>query len=334
MTKLAILLLVATAGFCHTFESKTNDVALNEVWGSFKTQFGKNYAGKEETVRRMIFEKNVETIRKHNLEFDLGLHSYTLGLNKFADMTLEEFRAVAMGYKLPTTRETTATTFLKPSNVQIPDSVDWRTKGYVTDVKDQAQCGSCWAFSTTGSLEGQYFKKSGKLVSMSEQQLVDCSGDQGNQGCGGGWMDWAFEYVKIKGIETEDCYPYTATDQTCMYNKSCVVTKITGYTNIDPGNEDDLTNAIATAGPVSVAIDAGHSSFQLYKHGVYDEPDCSPTQLDHGVLAVGYGNREGKDYYIVKNSWGESWGDNGYIMMSRNKQNQCGIATNASYPLM
>jgi len=309
------------------------DSALNEIWGSYKAQFGKKFAQKEETVRRAIFESNVELIRLHNLEFDLGLHTYTLGLNQFADMTSEEFQAQFLGYK-QSQKQMSASTFLPPANVQIPDSVDWRTQGYVTDIKDQGQCGSCWAFSTTGSLEGQYFKKSGKLVPMSEQQLVDCSTAQGNEGCNGGLMDQAFDYIKIKGVETEDCYPYTASDDTCTYNASCVVTKVSGYTDIKSGSETDLASAIATVGPISVAIDASHNSFQLYKSGIYNEPKCSSTQLDHGVLAVGYGTQGGKDYYIVKNSWGTVWGTKGYILMTRNKKNQCGIATASSYPLM
>ena len=201
-----------------------------------------------------------------------------------------------------------------------------------------SQCGSCWAFSAVASLEGQHFKASGKLVSLSEQNLVDCSQAQGNQGCNGGLMDQAFAYIKSNnGIDTEDSYPYTATDQTCAFSAANVGATDTGFTDVKAGSEDDLVNAIATVGPISVAIDASHSSFQLYKKGIYYERACSSSQLDHGVTAVGYGvakNALGKDedIYIVKNSWGTSWGDQGYIMMSRNKKNNCGIATMSSFP--
>ncbi|XP_038823289.1 cathepsin L.1 [Salvelinus namaycush] len=190
----------------------------------------------------------------------------------------------------------------------------------------------------TGSLEGQHYRKTNKLVSLSEQQLVDCSGEFGNMGCMGGLMDQAFEYIKSLapgGLDTEDSYAYHAEDKKCHYKPDSLGATCTGYVDMTSGDESALQQAVATVGPVSVAIDAAHSSFQLYKSGVYDEPDCSSDQLDHGVLAVGYGTSDdGQDYWLVKNSWGLDWGDKGYITMSRNKHNQCGIATASSYPLV
>ncbi|KAG8192033.1 hypothetical protein JTE90_025299 [Oedothorax gibbosus] len=201
---------------------------------------------------------------------------------------------------------------------------------------DLQQCGSCWAFSATGSLEGQHFKKSGKLVSLSEQNLVDCSQAEGNSGCGGGWMDQAFEYVKKNhGIDTEKSYPYNADEEKCHFKKSQVGANCTGYVDIPQKDEKALQKAVATIGPISVAINAG-GDFDNYESGVYDPERC-PGELDylnHGVLVVGYGTDNGKDYWIVKNSWGDSFGEKGYIRMIRNKNNACGIATKASYPLV
>ncbi|XP_055332692.1 procathepsin L-like [Paramacrobiotus metropolitanus] len=307
-------------------------------WHKFKSFHVKEYDGAEDPVRRKVYLRNSQRILQHNKEYAQGLHSYKLEMNHYGDIEPQEFRKIMNGLKrnYNESKSTTHSLFLTPSNVQIPDTVDWRQKGYVTPVKNQGQCGSCWAFSSTGALEGQHFKKSGKLVSLSEQQLVDCSGKYGNEGCNGGLMDQAFDYIKDnKGLDTETSYPYEAKDKKCRFKKDTIGATDSGHMDVTPiGDEGKLKEAVATVGPISVAIDASHETFQFYSKGVYDEKSCSSEDLDHGVLAVGYGTEDGKDYWLVKNSWGEEWGDDGYIKMVRNKKNQCGIATAASYPLV
>ncbi|KAK2843710.1 hypothetical protein Q7C36_011925 [Tachysurus vachellii] len=286
---------------------------------AWKLEFGKIYkSAEEESQRKNTWLENRKLVLVHNMLADQGIMSYRLGMTYFADMDNQEYRQSVFKGCLGSfnkTKKHNAATFLRQAGgAVLPDSVDWRDKGYVTEVKDQKQCGSCWAFSATGSLEGQTFRKTGKLVSLSEQQLVDCSWKYGNMGCGGGLMDQAFDYIKDnKGIDTEDSYPYEATDGDCRFNPDTVGATCTGYVDITSEDENALQEAVATIGPVSVAIDAGHISFQLYVSGIYNEPECSSMDLDHGVLAVGYGKDNGKDYWLVKNSWGLDWGDNGYI---------------------
>jgi len=310
---------------------------FEDIWTAFKQEHGRNYETAEETERKQTFAENLKKIEIHNYLHSKGQKSYTLGVNQFADMKTSEFAALMNGYRMRTNATVRhGSSYLSPNiHIDVPDTVDWRTKGYVTPVKDQGHCGSCWSFSSTGALEGQHFRKTQQLVSLSEQNLVDCSVSYGNHGCEGGLMDYAFTYVKSNaGIDTEVSYPYEAKDDKCRYNPSSSGATDTGFVDVDSGDESKLKEAVATVGPVSVAIDASHSSFQLYKSGVYNEPDCSSESLDHGVLVVGYGTQDGQDYWLVKNSWATRWGDEGYIKMSRNKNNQCGIATAASYPLV
>ncbi|KAG8186595.1 hypothetical protein JTE90_019917 [Oedothorax gibbosus] len=306
---------------------------LDIFWNTYKKVFSKSYSSFEEGARRLIWENNVARIQKHNLEADLNMHSFKLGINHFSDKVPQEYyklNGIKIGNR---TNSKTNSIFLAPSNAQYPISVDWRKEGLVTEVKDQKACGSCWAFSATGSLEGQHKRKTGKLVSLSEQNLVDCAGGEGNDGCDGGLIDSAFDYVKKHGIDTETSYPYIAKEQKCHFKKENIGATLTGYVDVQENDETDLMKAVATVGPVSVAINAQGPLFMHYKSGIYDVDDCDPKGLNHGVLAVGYGSENGQDYWIVKNSWGPNWGESGYIRMARNK-NLCGIAAMASYPLV
>ncbi|KAH3860115.1 procathepsin L-like [Dreissena polymorpha] len=309
---------------------------LDGEWEEFKTAHGKIYSSaQEENLRRVTWEDNLRYIQQHNLEADRGVHTFWLGTNKYADMGIAEFVKAMNGFRMNASAAPCGR-YMVPSNVDLqdlPDTVDWRPKGYVTPVKDQGQCGSCWAFSTTGSLEGQHFRKTGKLVSLSEKNLMDCSQAFGNNGCQGGLMDQAFAYViHNKGIDTEDSYPYQPINGQCRFKAQNIGATEVSCMDIEAMNENNLQKAVAMEGPVSVAIDANHRSFQLYKSGVYNEPLCSSTALDHGVLAIGYGTDSGQDYWLVKNSWGTSWGNMGFIQMARNSNNMCGIATLASFP--
>ena len=294
----------------------------------------------EELRRYTIWQSKKQFVIQHNLQ--ANKFGYTLEMNKFSDMEMDEIGIKHKGLKLSNSRTAPPSNFTKLFQVnpreKVPRRVDWRKKGAVTEVKDQGDCGSCWAFSTTGALEGQYFVENGKLISLSEQNLVDCSDDYGNMGCDGGRQEDAFDYIKDNGgIDTEESYPYEAKDGKCRFSLTdSSGATVTGYTTISAKDEVALKQAVATVGPIAVSIDASKNSFMQYSSGVYYEPLCSSSQrnLDHAVLVVGYGTHNGRDYWLVKNSWGEDWGMDGYIMMARNKDNNCGIATDALYPTL
>lgn len=337
-----MMILAFAVAMLATAQSISFYEVVAEEWDVWMMLHSKNYSSPmEEKFRMKIFMENKAKIARHNKLAQKGERSFFMKMNHFGDLLHHEFVSAVNGFDheahqaLRASGESEGVTYIPPAFVELPTEVDWREHGAVTEVKDQGQCGSCWAFSTTGSLEGQHFRKTGKLVSLSEQNLVDCSEKFGNNGCNGGLMDNAFRYIKANGgIDTEKSYPYEADDEDCHFNPVNVGADDKGYVDIRQGSEEDLKKAVGTVGPVSIAIDASQDSFQFYSHGVYDEPHCSPTALDHGVLAVGYGTEDGKDYWLVKNSWGASWGLNGYIKMTRNKNNQCGVATCASYPLV
>jgi len=287
---------------------------------AFRAKYGKDYASKaEHELRESIFRANIAKIESLN-KMDNGA-SY--GINEFADLTEEEFRSQRLGFKAAPNGKFNCK---GPSAnmTELPaaaDAIDWRTKGAVTPVKNQGQCGSCWAFSTTGDIEGSVFLKTGKLVSLSEQDLVDC--DTTDSGCNGGLMDQAMEsVVKAGGLDSEDNYPYHGFAGSCQFDKSAVAGVISSYECLPQGDEAAMAQYISTKGPISIAINAGH--MQFYLGGISDPWFCSPNGLDHGVLIVGYGTENGKDFWIIKNSWGSGWGEKGYYRIIRGK-GKCGV---------
>ncbi|EOA96206.1 Cathepsin S, partial [Anas platyrhynchos] len=308
------------------------DSTLDWHWQLWKKAHGKEYRHqKEEGERRVTWERNLRLVTLHNLEHSLGLHSYQLGMNHLADMTSEEVSALLTGLKVPHGHNRSSM-YQPQLGGSIPDTMDWREKGCVTEVKNQGACGSCWAFSAVGALEAQVKLKTGKLVSLSAQNLVDCSMMYGNKGCSGGFMTRAFQYIiDNNGIDSDESYPYMAQNGTCQYNVSTRAATCSKYVELPYADEAALKDAVANIGPVSVAIDATQPTFFLYKSGVYDDPRCT-QEVNHGVLVIGYGTLNDKDYWLVKNSWGVRFGDDGYIRMSRNHANHCGIASYASYP--
>ncbi|XP_054476938.1 cathepsin S, ortholog2, tandem duplicate 1 [Anoplopoma fimbria] len=311
------------------------DSRLDNHWELWKKTQEKEYRNEVEDVRRReLWEKNLMLITMHNLEASMGLHTYDLSMNHMGDLTQEEMLQSYATLTPPTGIQRAASAFVGTSGANAPDSMDWREKGCVTSVKMQGSCGSCWAFSAAGALEGQLAKTTGKLVDLSPQNLVDCSSKYGNHGCNGGFMHQAFLYVRDnQGIDSDASYPYVGLSQQCHYNAAYRAANCSGYAFLPEGDEGSLKDALATIGPISVAIDATRPTFAFFRSGVYNDASCT-QKVNHGVLAVGYGTLGGVDYWLVKNSWGKKFGDQGFIRMARNKNNQCGIALFGCYPTM
>jgi len=318
----------------------------NISWEDFKKQFSKSYKSPaDENAHKQAFLANQKFVQDHSAKHSRGEKSYEVGINHLSDLLPEE-KAKIHGHRPHHSkrhrRQATieCSDYVANPKAVIPASVDWRTKGYVTPVKNQGQCGSCYSFSATGALEGQLFKKTGKLTSLSEQNIVDCDTNDG--GCDGGDAMTVFQYVNANGgIDTENSYPYsdnTGTNGvagTCAFNPANVGGTNVGCVYLPPNDETAMKNAVATIGPISIALYADPPEFMNFAgNGTFDDPVCTTPNLqsDHAVLIVGYGtDSTGKDYWIIKNSWDVTWGNNGYMNMVRGK-NCLVVASESSYP--
>lgn len=278
----------------------------NIDFANFLAKHGKSYGTKEEfEFRFRQYSQNMAIIRGENSKND---NTFALAANKFTDYTRDEYRRM-LGYKRSSVDN------IKVFDTEnLRDEVNWVTEGAVTPVKDQGQCGSCWAFSATGALEGAHFVQTKNLVSLSEQQLVDCARTEDMQGCDGGDMYAAFEWAEANPLETEATYPYKGVDGKCQAAPGKGVVKATKALKVTPNTAAQLKAALNQS-PISVAIEADTLVFQFYSKGVLNSKSCG-TSLDHGVLAVGYGVENGQEYYLVKNSWGSSWGQKGYLKIA------------------
>jgi len=314
----------------------TQALLLDTEWESFKLKFGKQYRSVEEhQYRKDAFADNLVFVERHNNEHALGLHTFTVGINKFSDMSGDEFKKQYLS-PIPLT-QTPPQKIKSGVKGDWPDSINWVEKGYVTGVKDQddqdgkyVACAACWAFSATGTMEAAHYGKTGQLVSLSEQNLVDCATEGPNAGCSGGYPLIGIQHVIWSGgIESEVDYPFRAENEACKFNRANVSATFTNVNGITRYDEDELTYGVGNFGPFSTCIDATGQAFMQYRSGIYSNPDCSIDYLDHAVLTVGYGTENGQDFWLVKNSWGTYWGDEGYFKMARNAKNMCGIASNA-----
>lgn len=300
---------------------------------AFAKAAGKDYSEEAFVERLGVFEHNLAFIEEFNRRSPLG--SVRLGVNQFADLTSDEFRQAYLPGLTKRLRDSPVDDSLNGA-MDVPSSIDWRSHGAVTPVKDQKNCGSCWAFSATGAIEGAIFIAEGSLVGLSEEELVDCSGGK-DRGCSGGEPAAAFDWVVKNGICSETSYPYSAFQDEChnQFNPCTPVARISGYQAVPASNELALKAAVARQ-PISVEIEADTDVFRFYKSGILSGDGCGEA-LDHAVLAVGFGTENGQDYWLVKNSWNSTWGDAGYVKIARTESaasdGECGIARNPSFPV-
>ncbi|XP_068916845.1 cathepsin K isoform X2 [Tenebrio molitor] len=299
-------------------------------WEQYKEKYNKTYYGYHDAARKLAWEANLEKIRRHNDEAGKGLHSYYINDNHLSDMSTQSYLQKMV--KLTKSRHRK----VNPETVgdffemlhHIPEELNWIDKGFQTPTYNQKDCGSCYAFSIAGVLQGQVFKQTDKLIPLSEQQIVDCSVPVGNYGCGGGSLRNTLKYLdKSGGLMTYTDYPYVARQTKCRFDKNRALVNLTSWAILPARDERALEIAVAKIGPIAASLNAAPHTFQL--SGVYDDVACSPNVVNHAVLIVGYT----KDAWILKNWWGNHWGEKGYMRLRRGR-NRCGIANYAAYALV
>jgi len=327
---LALVVILALLAVSHADVSPKRHVQFE----SWMRQYGKSYG-------TIALRQQKELVWNQNMDFieswDAKARGFEVGMNQFGDLTNAEITAMYAGLRLDV-NSLPRNDAPRPNAAQLlanPSSVDWVAKGVVNPIKNQGQCGSCWAFSSVASLESEWAINYGTLLSLSEQQLVDCTSAYGNYGCNGGLMEPTFTYIRQYGIELNSSYQYTASDGTCKYQATLTVADCNGYKTVTRNDEKSLEHHVANDGVIAVAVDAGLSSFHFYKSGIYYDAACSAARLNHAVNAVGYGaDSGGHKYWYIRNSWGTTWGMNGYMYLAKDKNNACGVASMASFPTL
>jgi len=313
--KYGIIAILLSVALCiDTFE-----LTAFKKFQRFVEKYDKKYDTVEEYMARFnIFKKNL-------LKFKSIKKNYRTGINQFSDMTQTEFRKTYLNLNINALNQFKYNKVRYQVRNDLPESFNWIDEGVLGKVKNQASCGSCWAFSTVGNIEARYYINFKTSVRLSEQQLVDCDTEY-DEGCNGGLMEYAFAYLEKNGLESEDDYPYTGYDGTCAYSSTKAVALVSNYTKLDSTDETEIQSYLYTQGPLAIAINA--DPFQYYSGGIIDEDEssCDPESLNHGVVLVGWGTSSGTDYWIIRNSWGTSWGEKGYVRVARGK-GTCGVNT-------
>ncbi|MBN3316380.1 CATK protein, partial [Atractosteus spatula] len=328
--------ILASVSFCLHMVNCI-DPALDSEWEAWQEEFGNPTREAHPLQRREIWEQNYRAIEDHNSRYAEGQEAYEMAMNQFGDLTAEEFVGRKDAPLATSTRHVdlmlSATELRQAASRLNLTSIDYRASGYVTPVEDQGICGSCWAYSATGALEAQWKKKTGHLIPLSKQQLIDCTA--GIKGCTGGWASLAYDYIiHNEGIQAEATYPYVMREQPCAADKTKVAATIGSWKFLPIGSEQALEDALVTIGPVAISIDTTRPSFQFYRRGIYYDPECSVWKQTHAMLLTGFGTEGSEQYWTIRNSWGPWWGEDGYVRLAKNRNRHCGISQYGVLPFV